>query len=429
MWAATASAQTPAVRIRPPTVLPISSITITGNQKLSTDAIRSVLGLKVKDEGGTAIFNAARDRLLDTGYFDSISYSYRQQDLGFAVTFTVTEMQQVYPIRVQGLPITPQQIGEVLHAKDPLFNGLLPGTKKVVDRAAGFVQEFLEKSDPEIQVRARVVPTAPDHYEVEFSPAAGLPVISDMTFEGSSAVSAADLHNVMIEHGIGQPYSDENVNALLDQWVRPLFEKEGHMRVRFPRIVGNPAAKVKGIDVRVTVDEGPVFKLGLLTVRGPGAADGKRILRMANLQTNASAPINGDEVNKGIEKIQNVMQSEGHLDAKVSVDRSIHDQALTVDVAYDVDPGPVYTFGRLTVEGLGLSGEAAIRKMWTVKPGDPYPGNYPNFFVESVKKEGLFDNLADVTATPSVNRATRVADVTLHFISGDSVLAPKRPPL
>ncbi|HVV43620.1 MAG TPA: POTRA domain-containing protein, partial [Bryobacteraceae bacterium] len=123
MWTATASAQAPAVRIRPPSVLPISSIKIEGNQKLKTDAILSVLALKVKDQGSTAIFNAARDRLLDSGYFDTVSYMYRQQNLGFAVTFTVSEMQQVYPIRVQGLPISVPQIENVLRSKDPLFNG------------------------------------------------------------------------------------------------------------------------------------------------------------------------------------------------------------------------------------------------------------------------------------------------------------------
>ena len=426
----TASAQAPAVRIRPPSVLPISSIRIEGNQKLKTDAILGVLGLKVKDQGSTAIFNAARDRLLDTGYFDTISYMYRQQELGFAVTFTVSEMQQAYAIRVQGLPITPSQIGDILRAKDPLFNGLLPGTKKVVDRSAAYVQESLNTTNPDIHVRARLIPTGPDHYEVEFSPAEGLPVIADMTFEGSSAVSAADLHTAMIENGIGQPYSEENVKALLDQYVRPLFEKQGYMRVRFPRIVGNPAEKVKGIDVRVTVDDGPVFKLGQVSVRGPGAGDSKRILRMANIQTSDSAySINGDEITKGVDKIREVLHGEGHLDAKVSVDRSIHDATQTVDVAYDVDPGPVYTFGKLTVNGLGLDGEAAIRKMWTVKPGDPYPGNYPNNFVDEVKKQGLFDNLGDISATPSINRDTRIVDVTLNFTTPASILNPRRGPL
>jgi outer membrane translocation and assembly module TamA len=94
-----------------------------------------------------------------------------------------------------------------------------------------------------------------------------------------------------------------------------------------------------------------------------------------------------------------------------------------------VNPGPVYTFGKLTVDGLGLDGEAAIRKMWTVKAGDPYPANYPNYFVESVKKDGLFDNLGDIRATPSIDRDTHVVDVTLNFTSASSVLNPRRRPL
>jgi outer membrane protein assembly factor BamA len=426
LTALTAAAQAPSVRIRPPSVLPISSIKVAGNQRLKTDAILSVLGLKVKDQGGSAVFNAARDRLLDTGYFDSVSYMYRQQDLGFAVTFTVTEMQQVYPIRVQGLPITPEQIADILRAKDPLFTGVLPGIAKAVNRAVGYVQESLDATNPGIHVRARVIPTAPDHYEVEFSPAEGLPVIADMTFEGSSTVSAADLHTVMIEQAIGQPFSEENVKALLDRYARPLFEKEGHMRVRFPRIASQPAANVKGIDVHVTVDDGPVFKLGSVTVRGAGAADSKRILRMANLPTRA-AVLNGDEIAKGAAKIRDVLKGEGHLDAKVSADRSIRDATKTVDVAFDVDPGPVYTFGRLTVNGLGLNGEAAIRKMWNVKTGDPFPGNYPEYFAGSVKQQGLFDNLGDITATPSIDRDKRVVDVTLRFSSAAS--NSKRRPL
>jgi outer membrane protein assembly factor BamA len=233
----------------------------------------------------------------------------------------------------------------------------------------------------------------------------------------------------MIEDAIGQPYSEENVRALLDQYVRPLFEKQGYMRVRFPRIVGNPAEKVKGINVHVTVDDGPVFKLGQVSVRGPGAGDSKRIIRMANIRTSESAyAIDGDAISEGVTRIRNVLEGEGHLDAKVSADKSIHDQTGTVDVAFDVDPGPAYTFGKLTVNGLGLDGEAAIRKMWTVKPGDPYPGNYPHYFVETVKKQGLFDNLGDISATPSINRDTHVVDVTLNFVSATSVLNPKRPP-
>src|SRR5580704_9398544 len=92
--AATLAAQSPAPRARTPATLPVSAIAITGNKTLPTDAVLAALGLKVNDPGGAAAFDAARDRLLATFYFDQVSYTFRQQDLAFAVNFTVAEMKQ-----------------------------------------------------------------------------------------------------------------------------------------------------------------------------------------------------------------------------------------------------------------------------------------------------------------------------------------------
>jgi hypothetical protein len=62
--------------------------------------------------------------------------------------------------------------------------------------------------------------------------------------------------------------------------------------------------------------------------------------------------------------------------------------------------------------------------MWSIKPGDPFPGGYPDHFVDSVKQEGMFDNLGVITATPTINRQTHVVDVSLHF--GSAPIAQSR---
>ncbi len=408
------SAQAPASRIRTPSVMPITAITIAGNKTLNTNAILAASGLKVNENGSAAVFDAARDRLLDTGYFDQVSYSFRQQDLGFAVTFNVTEMKQVFPILVEGLPITADRVKEILKEKDPLFNGLLPGTKQVTDRAAAAVEQAIG-----LRVRARVIPTGADRYEVQFAPVEGLPVIADVTFEGSTIVKASELHELMIQNGIGQVFSDSNIRTLLDRYVRPLFEKQGYMRVSFPTITSKPAVGVKGLDVHVVISDGPRFQLGTLSVRGPAANDSKRILRMANVPRGDFA--NGDDLAQGATRIRDVLRGEGFLDVTVTTGQNIDDSSKTVDAWFDVNPGEVYTFGHLEVLGLGLDGEAAIRKLWSVKPGDPFPGGYPDYFVSTVKQQGLFDNLNSITAIPSINRQTRVVDVSLHFSSGPAL--------
>jgi outer membrane protein insertion porin family len=420
--AATLVAQSPAPRGRTSATLPISAITITGNKTLTTDAVLAASGLKVNEPGGAAVFDAARDRLLDTYYFDQVSYTFRQQDAGFAVNFTVAEMKQVYPLHVEALPITTDEVSRLLKSKDPLFNGLLPGSQQSVDRAASTVEQYLAPANPGIRVRAKVVATGPDRYEILLAPAEGLPVIADVTFEGSKLINANDLHTVMIENGIGQPFSDASVHEVLDRFIRPLYEKQGYMGVRFTKITSEPAGKVKGIDVHVTIDDGPQYRLGTLSVRGPLAGSASRIIRIANIPRGEF--VNGDEIQQAVTRIHDTLRGEGYLDVAVSTERSIDDATKTVDAWFVVTPGELYTFGHLEVLNLGLDGEAAIRKMWSVKPGDAFPGGYPDHFVDAVKQEGMFDNLGVITATPTINHQTHVVDVSLHF--GSAPLVQRR---
>jgi outer membrane protein insertion porin family len=412
LCAVTAAAQTPE-RVRTPAVAPIKSITITGNKSLSTEAILAASGLKIGGNGGSAIFDSARDRLLDTGYFDLVRYSFQQQDQGFAVVFTVKELKEVYPVRTEALPVTPDQLTRILQSNDPLFNGALPGTKRVIDRAALLIEQSLAAEHPDLHVRAKVVAIGPERFEIQFTPAEGLPIIADVTFEGSQVATSSELRLAMIEGAIGQPFSDASVHALLDRLIRPAYEKQGYMAVSFPKITSKPAAVVKGVDVHVTVVDGPQFRLGEVSVRGPLANDARRILGIAKVPR--MDLINFDEFTQAVARILEALHGEGYLDATVAVDRSIDSANRIVDVWFDANPGDLYTFGRLEVIGLGLDGEAAIRKMWGVKPGDPFPAGYQDRFVRGVKDEQMFDNLGDITVMPNINRQTHVVDVTIFF--------------
>ncbi len=101
---------------------------------------------------------------------------------------------------------------------------------------------------------------------------------------------------------------------------------------------------------------------------------------------------------------------------------SVDEEKKTVEFFLVVEAGPAYTFGALTVNGLGLDGEAAIRKLWGIKPGDPFPEGYGDYFLSKVKEDGYFDNLGDTKAKPAINAETQVVDVTLDF-----KVAPPKP--
>ena len=53
--------------------------------------------------------------------------------------------------------------------------------------------------------------------------------------------------------------------------------------------------------------------------------------------------------------------------------------------------------------------------MWTQKPATPYNPEYPDYFLKTVRSEGLFDNLGETRAETKIDDKANLVDVTLIF--------------
>ena len=407
----------------PARAYPIDSITVEGNRILPEAGIVAASGLKRGTDANGAAFDAARTRLLATGYFETVACKYKPADKGsgYEVSFDVQEIQPLYTIRIEALPVTVPEAIAYLKATDPLFTGRVPGTEQVLNRTAHEIEKYLESKGKAQTVAGRIVSLAPGRFEAQFTPSAGVPNVALVSFEGNKAIRETELQNAIAQVAFGQPYTDANFLLLLDNQVRPLYEKNGYMRVVFRKFTTTPSTQVKGVDVHVVLDEGPQYKLGTVGVRGPMEDQSKHILRVAKMSQMAIADF--DKILEAETRITESLKHEGYLDITVSVDKDINDEKKVVDVYFVPNPGPQYMFGNLEVKGLGLDGVAAVKKMWGVPPGQPYPAEYPDYFAKQVKNEGLFDNLGEVTAEPDINAETHVVNVTVTFKYG---VTPKK---
>src|SRR4051794_16225882 len=91
---------------------PILSIAVEGNRILTAPGIAAASGLKVGEKGDTPTFDAARDRLLASGYFETVAYRFKasEKGAGYDVTFEVQEMQPLYPLRMEALPVNVEEV-------------------------------------------------------------------------------------------------------------------------------------------------------------------------------------------------------------------------------------------------------------------------------------------------------------------------------
>jgi len=423
---------------------PIESLKVEGNKIFTPAQVLAVTGLKIGQMAGRPDFDAARDRLLATGAFETVGYQFASgpEGKGYVATFQVSETPTLFPVHFQGLPAPPSELDAMLRAHDPLYGvGKMPAIKPILDRDARWIEEYLKSKGTPERVRGEVSSIGPDQFEVIFRPDRNPPAVARVVFQSADAaepegegegklqrrplvIPATALQDAIWASAVGMPYTEQAFRELLNTAIRPLYEARGRLRVRFPEIKTEPVTDVAGIKVTVLVDEGAVYSLGRVTVARPTPVDPGQLLSAGDFKTRDIA--NFDRVAAGIERIRKAVRHAGYLDAKVTSDRTIDDAKKTVDIAVKVDAGPRYTMGKLEINGLELEGEAEIKRMWTLTLGKPFNPDYPDFFLKTVKDEGVFDNLGATKADTKIDAAQHTVDVTLVFKGSDPKAKPGR---
>jgi outer membrane protein insertion porin family len=392
----------------------VETLKVEGIRNYTADQILAVAGIHAGDTAGKIEFEAARERLLATGVFSTAGYHFAaaKDGKGYDASFEVSEIEQMYPARFEHLPASDAELRAWLKQKDPLFAPKIPATKPELDRYAQWIAEFLAKRDYHEPVAGRVISESPSQLVIEFLPAKGLPVVARAIFTNTGPVPAGVVQTAMYGVAIGIPYGEPQYRLLLDTTIRPLYEARGMIRVSFPKIEIEPAKDVDGLVVTTQVDQGPVYKLSKVGFRG-AASSGAELDKLANLK--AEQPVNFDEVKAAQQRIEQRLRREGYLHVTLEVKRDVHDTEHTVDLMFQITPGPQFTQGKLDIVGLDLVSEPVIRKMWGLQPGKPFNVDYPDHFLERVKGDGLFDNLKTTRAETKVNADEHTVDVTLYF--------------
>jgi outer membrane protein assembly factor BamA len=408
---------------------PVQGVVVDGNHAYTADQIVSAAGIKVGQFAGRPEFEAARDRLVATGVFETVGYKFEPapDQQGYIATFQVTEVEPGFPVRFEELGVPVKDVEAMLRAKDPLFSpARVPATKAVMDRYLAWVQEYLASKNIQEKLAIKVTPVTSDQFAIVIRPARALPAVAAVTFSGNQVVPQGVLREAISGVAVGAPYSEGGFREILNNAIRPVYEQRGRVRVAFPevRTESVDTGELAGVHVFVKVDEGVSYNLGNVSIDGATPVEPPALLKAGDFKTGDVA--NMDKVAEGIDKIRKAVRHAGYLDVKVSSDRKIDDEKKTVDIVVRVDAGPQYSMGKLTLVGLELDGEAEINRIWTMKEGKPLNPDYPDYFLNRIKEQGTFENLGKTKADLKVDEKRHVADVTLTFNADNPAQRPGR---
>jgi outer membrane protein insertion porin family len=395
-----------------PAVYPLEALRVEGNQKLTPDKILAVAALKIGEPVIRTDFDQARRRLMATGAFQSVAYEFKPSadSKGVDGVLRVVEVEYWFPYRFEDLPASEDALRAMLRKQEVILGDRIPATREVITRYTAAIEEFL---NGKVEVTGKVISDVPGQPAIVFRPPAARPNIAEVHFLGNDVLPTAALVNSLAPVAVGVPYSDATMHELLDASTRSQYEERGRVGVTFPKIVVEKAAKIDGVSVTITVNEGESYNLGTVKVTGvpPDEADGIR-----NIGKWRSGDIaNLELVRSGALKITDRLRSNGYLNATAKTDRTIHENDHTVDALITVSAGPQYHMGKLTIEGLDMLTEPQIRKVWIMNPGSPFRPDYPDQFLKNLRAEGVFDNLGETRAEKTVNEKNKIVDVKLFF--------------
>lgn len=394
---------------------PVESLAVEGLKNYTQSQVLAATGLKVGQLAGKEDFEAARDRLLASGVFETAGYRFvpAPGSNGYAASFQVIEVEPVLAVRFEGLAAPEAEIATFLRRKDPFFGAKIPATEAILKRHAAAIEEYLAGKGQVEKISGKVVADAPEQFAIVFRPAAGPPKVAEVRFEGNSVVPSSAILNSFAGVAYGSVYSEPAFRQLLDSGVRPIYEARGRIRVAFPTIKTEKAKDVEGLLVTVTVDEGASYDLGEVRLAGDWPVPVKEALKIGGFKTGDLARF--DDIDAGVERMKKRLRREGYMRAGIHVDRRVDDTKKSVDLEIRPELGFQFLFGILTLKGLDLHGEAAIKKLWTMKEGKPFNADYPDYFLTQIKEQGVFDELGATSSSLKVDEQNHVVDVTLNF--------------
>ena len=339
----------------------LTRIDIEGLLRLKNEAVVQSIGLKPGVAAGKVEFDDACQRLIQTGLFQGCSWKYQPTSAtGIALTLQLQEAPAPQTVRITVPGVESKKLWEWLRDNEPLVQAQMPTSEDAIQFYTQAVRKFLKQEvEPSIDTNLETKVTT-----LVFRPV-NLPKIDSLRFEGAKLIEAAVLENAVAPRAKGMPFTDLDVRQLLDQSVRPLYEKLGHLGVRFSSI-----GMTAGI-VTVRVDEGRAYKIGNVTATAgePKLAAGE----IADWQA----------VTNALEDVTAALRNQGYLDAKYNVDRTLDDTAGTVDIRVAYEPGKRFVFGALKVEGLTASQESAVRRLWMLPAGAPMNAGYVDEFIKA----------------------------------------------
>jgi outer membrane protein insertion porin family len=343
-----------------------------GQKHLSEAQIVHLTGLVVGSQVGRVELQAAADKLVKTGLFDKVTYSFETRS-GVVVTYHVEESPRI-PVYFDNIPwFADSELADAIRKKLPFFDGTLPEAGGAVDQAADAVKELIASHGLQVSLEHQLIanPTGDGNVQ-QFKIDGAALRIEKLEFSDPSLLESKAVQQHLTEI-LGKPYSRMTIDLLLAEAIRPIYLQKGLLRAKLGppevRLTGNPNQKLpEQIPVFVPIIPGDVYNWKETHWTGNVVVSEFTLNGLFGLKAGDVA--DGMKIEASWDRVREEFGHHGYLDAKVEPAPSFDESAHTVSYNVTVHEGPQYHFGKMVLTGLSPAAERKLHSSWPIAQGD-----------------------------------------------------------
>ncbi len=389
------------------------SIRVDGNQRIETSAITNYAGLQTGTTVTGGQLNAAYQRVLESGLFETVELV----PSGNTLTIKVTEYPTINRISFEGNR----------RLKDEALEGLVESESRrvlnptVAERdAARITQAYAEAGRLAARVNPRIIRRSDNRADLVFEVfEGGVVEIERIGFVGNQNYSDGRLRRVLNtkQAGLLRAFfqQDTFVNDRIEfdkQVLRDFYLSRGYVDFRTLSVNAELSRERDSYFVTFNVEEGQQFKFGQISASSDiEGLDAQEYLETLRLKP--GVVYTPSLVENSIARMERFALKQGQDFIRIDPRITRNDRDLTLDVDFVITRGPKIFVERIDIEGNTTTLDKVIRHQFRIVEGDPFNPREIRESAERIRALGFFAN-AEVNAREGSSPSQVVVDVDVE---------------
>jgi outer membrane protein assembly factor BamA len=354
--------------------------------------------------------------LLDTGVFDNITFQFTGVDLRYQLTPSKT----LSTVHLTNMPLAAgKDLDAKIHDRVPLYHGKVPAASGLMEQVRAAFEQILAAQGIKATVQAvATAGTAPGAAgTVNFSIASPPVVVGEIHLDTKSPALDPGADQILKKLA-GQPYDLDGSQSQIATYLSNYYHDKGYVEahVESTPLAANSTADAIQIPFKVSLAPGMQYHLGEIRFAPDLVASHADFDRQSAIHYGDTAA--GQRLTDDWQYIARQYHNHGYMQASVHPAPTFDRFKATVSYDVTADPGPVYTMGKLTVQGVTDELRAAILAKWPVPAGAVFnEGAVRGFFATHGVNPELERVFAAVNTnyTQQLNDEAHTVDVTVRL--------------